>query len=260
MSSNDPLLCAFEALRDAHDGKPEGSRTRQRLLAEARRRRDSRYRVLHVLIPAAATLLVSAAWADSTGRLAPWRAAVRKVLEPSASEPDLVLPPRVGASRPPPPTVVPLDPPPIQSELHTAVPDERATAAEGAELRAPVVRAPEELPPPSRPPLPHAPVRMSVQSEQSQRPTGDSEDALFAAAQAAHFAVHDASSALQAWDAYLAAFPHGRFELEARYNRAATLLRLGRDDEARTALIPFAKGRYRAREARLLLQALGDDH
>jgi hypothetical protein len=72
------------------------------------------------------------------------------------------------------------------------------------------------------------------------------------------FALVSLAGPHRAWDAYLAAYPHGRFELEARYNRATTLLRIGRDDEARAALLPFAKGAYRAREARLLLEALGE--
>jgi hypothetical protein len=69
----------------------------------------------------------------------------------------------------------------------------------------------------------------------------------------------DPSAALEAWDAYLAAFPQGQFSLEARYNRALSLVRLGRMIDARTALAPFADGRfggYRQREARELMGAI----
>ena len=48
--------------------------------------------------------------------------------------------------------------------------------------------------------------------------------------------------------------------LEARYNRALCLVRLGRAAEARAALQPFADGtlaHYRADEARALVQSLG---
>ena len=48
--------------------------------------------------------------------------------------------------------------------------------------------------------------------------------------------------------------------LEARYNRALCLVRLGRAAEARAALQPFADGtlvHYRAAEARALVQSLG---
>ncbi len=64
---------------------------------------------------------------------------------------------------------------------------------------------------------------------------------------------------LAAWDAYLAAYPRGRYAPEARYNRALTLIRLGRLAEARRALEPFAnapEGAYRRGEARALLDAL----
>lgn len=64
---------------------------------------------------------------------------------------------------------------------------------------------------------------------------------------------------LAAWDAYLAAYPRGRYAPEARYNRAITLIRLGRLAEARRALEPFAnapEGAYRRAEARALLDAL----
>jgi hypothetical protein len=256
MSADDPLLCAFEALRDVHDGKPDGSRRRERVLAGARRRADSRHRLHYVFIPAAATLLVSVAWADGAGRLGPWCACLRDALEPSRSLTAPVLVPKVSASRRPSPAVYPLDPPSIQPEVRAAVPDEPANAAESD---APVSRAPEVLPPAVRPPLRRVHARPSVEDVGNSSGLRDTEGDLFAAAQTAHFGAHDAASALRAWDAYLAAFPRGRFELEARYNRATTLLRLGRDDEARAALLPFVEGQYRRREARLLLQALGED-
>ncbi|MBN8615263.1 MAG: hypothetical protein J0L92_31995 [Deltaproteobacteria bacterium] len=74
-------------------------------------------------------------------------------------------------------------------------------------------------------------------------------------------ALHTArdASAITAWDAYLARYPDGRFAIEARYARALCLVRLGRRDEAREALAPFAEGRfgrYREREATALIEAL----
>jgi hypothetical protein len=255
MSVDDPLLGAFEALRAVHDGKPDGSETRQRVLAGARRRANGRHRLLYVLIPAAATLLVSVAWADGAGRLGPWRAVLRDVLGPSQSLPAPVALPRVGASRRVSLPVEPLDRP-KKPEARAAVHDAPPKTAEPS---APSIRAPELLLPATPPAQPHTRARLSVESAPNPRALGDGEDDLFAAAQLAHFGARDAASALHAWDAYLVAFPHGRFELEARYNRATTLLRLGRDDEARCALLPFAEGRYRRREARLLLEAIGED-
>ncbi len=75
----------------------------------------------------------------------------------------------------------------------------------------------------------------------------------------AHFVDGDPSSALRAWGAYLAAAPEGTFAPEAHYNRAVTLVRLGRLAEARQELEPFARGAYggyRAREAAALLDAI----
>jgi hypothetical protein len=85
--------------------------------------------------------------------------------------------------------------------------------------------------------------------------------ALYTAAHRAHFSDRSWGAALAAWDRYLAAAPRGRFALEARYNRALCLVRLGRAGEARAALESFASGRfgaYRRDEARAILQAM--DH
>ncbi|MEM1414293.1 MAG: hypothetical protein AAGH15_05315, partial [Myxococcota bacterium] len=71
----------------------------------------------------------------------------------------------------------------------------------------------------------------------------------------------ESGEALGAWNAYLRAYPRGRFAPEARYNRALTLIRLGRHDAARRALTPLAatpEG-YRAAEAARLLEALGQE-
>ncbi|HTQ07597.1 MAG TPA: hypothetical protein VMI54_27260, partial [Polyangiaceae bacterium] len=82
---------------------------------------------------------------------------------------------------------------------------------------------------------------------------------LYRAAHQAHFVDRDDSRALDAWDAYLKAAPHGALVPEARYNRALCLVRLHRNDEARIALKPFAEGRYgtyRREDAQRLIAAL----
>jgi TolA-binding protein len=75
-----------------------------------------------------------------------------------------------------------------------------------------------------------------------------------------HFVEQHYAAALIAWDEYLRAVPKGRLFVEAHYNRAIALVRLGRRGEAEAALTPFARGEvsggYRAREARELLDAL----
>jgi hypothetical protein len=88
------------------------------------------------------------------------------------------------------------------------------------------------------------------------------ERALFRTAHDLHFKQRDTVSALAAWDAYLATAPSGKLAVEARYNRALALVRLGMKAEAIAALAPFARGEvlpagYRQRPARELLRALG---
>jgi Tetratricopeptide repeat len=51
-------------------------------------------------------------------------------------------------------------------------------------------------------------------------------------------------AALRAWDAFLASQASGPLAVEARYYRALSLLRLGRREAARAALLPFARGDY----------------
>lgn len=87
------------------------------------------------------------------------------------------------------------------------------------------------------------------------------EEEFYRAAHRAHFVEPDPARALSAWNDYIAYAPSGRFALEARYNRALCLVRLGRSEEAKQALAPFAEeqyGGYRQREARELVQALND--
>ena len=78
--------------------------------------------------------------------------------------------------------------------------------------------------------------------------------------EAAVVRARDPAAALSAWDAYLAeADGRDRFVREARYNRALSLVRLRRFEQARSALQPFADGRYgsyRQHEASELLETL----
>ncbi len=90
-------------------------------------------------------------------------------------------------------------------------------------------------------------------------PVDHGERTAFADAHAVHFEQHRPQAALRAWNAYLDAYPHGIYEPEARYNRALTLVRLGRHQAAMDALQPFAAGRFgstRRTSANALLEAL----
>jgi hypothetical protein len=84
--------------------------------------------------------------------------------------------------------------------------------------------------------------------------------ALYKEAQQTHFRRGDCATAVGLYSRYLATFPSGQFTLEAKYNQGICFLRLGRTDEARRALEPFAQGRfggYRQAEAKALLGTTG---
>jgi hypothetical protein len=90
-------------------------------------------------------------------------------------------------------------------------------------------------------------------------PISEAETRAYARAHQAHFADGAPARALEAWDAYLAAFPHGTFGPEATYNRAICLVRLDRRAEAARVLRPLAAapaGSYRREEALRLLDWL----
>jgi hypothetical protein len=135
----------------------------------------------------------------------------------------------------------PLDPPP---KLELAVTMERAP------------RTP--APPPVVVPV-AVPVASAAPAASSPPPPPVDGEALYRAAHHAHFVDKNPGAALAAWNAYLAAAPRGRFVLEALYNRALCLVRLGQTSAALAALAPFADGRhgsYRQAEATQLREAL----
>jgi TolA-binding protein len=81
----------------------------------------------------------------------------------------------------------------------------------------------------------------------------------YSAAQRLHFHDKDPARALAAWTAYLAAFPDGELAVDAGYNRALCLIKLGRVAEAEKVLERFASGAhgaYRRTEASALLEML----
>lgn len=81
----------------------------------------------------------------------------------------------------------------------------------------------------------------------------------YARAHAAHFHGRDPRGALAAWDEYLRLYPAGDLAIEARYNRAICLVKMGAKARAVAALRPFAAGEhgsYRRDEARALLERL----
>jgi hypothetical protein len=239
--TDDLLPRAARALRDAHDGTSHrADETADRILSAARVRARAGRKVIAVALAFAAMLALTAAWAATTGRLA------RLVRWMGASPPSSPSGMAASVGVPPP--------------APTPVEEGAADAATDAPSPDPTPALPE----PTVHPAPLAPVRSHaappVEAVSDAGDAPDREGELYAVAHRAHFVTRDAAAALRAWDAYLDAFPDGRFALEARYNRALSLVRLGRTGEARQALTPFASGGaggYRQREARELLDALG---
>jgi hypothetical protein len=229
-------------LRESTDGShAHASRTRTQILGRAQRDGRRRRRTMFVIMPLAAAFIASAAWGAVTGRLSTW---VDWVAGGHATpQHSTAQVPREGGSQ-------------VATPTTAALPPEAASSG-----------TIETSPSPSSVPSalassPKAPTPTSTQSSSS-TPSSSSvssrEQSLYAAAHSAHFVEHDPAAALRGWDAYLAAYPNGRFALEARYNRAISLVRLGRRDDARAALAPFAHGDhagYRQHEARELLDAL----
>jgi TolA-binding protein len=285
---NDPrwLDDAVGALREqSHGAGPEAQATRARVLASLRVEQRRRSRLLFVVLPIAATFLFSTAWAASTGRLQTLVTQLQTTLGPvPAAVPLATSPARGGAhasARVPArdDLPAPAGDPSTDSQANHA-----ASAAPVGQPAAPVASAPTDpggaslpgrtplaavepagqgagpavvatLDPRVAEPAPRA--APPVTSVGSRR---DDSDALYRVAHEAHFVEQNPQKALRAWDDYLRAAPGGRFAAEASYNRALTLVRLGRHAEARAALRPFASGRpgsYRQHEAAQLIEALG---
>jgi hypothetical protein len=104
-----------------------------------------------------------------------------------------------------------------------------------------------------------APVGSGSGAAAAPAPDGPDTLALYRRAHQIHFVEQSPARALAAWDAYLASDPHGPLAVDARYDRALCLVRLGRKDEARRALEPFAAGKYgafRKNDASQLIDAL----
>ncbi|HUJ61802.1 MAG TPA: tetratricopeptide repeat protein [Kofleriaceae bacterium] len=148
----------------------------------------------------------------------------------------------------------------VWSHAHAVAPHAEPPAATPPPRAAPVhppaiVRAPPA--PPVAPPRHAPPRRVAI----APAPPPATFEPLYRKAHELYFHGDDYPAALAAWDAYLAAEPTGPFAIEARYNRALCLVRLGRLAEARDALAPFARGAvdpagYRQAEARALVERI----
>lgn len=212
-----------------------------------RRSLETRARGRHQLaglVTAIAILLVgTVSWALATGRVSTlWAPAPRPRVSAAEVAPTAPPPPRAparGAIATAPRPALPPESPPPESPPPVTTP----------------VTTPEPPPPAARPRPRPAPVATVAP------PPAQPVEVLYRRAHELHFHAGDAAATLAAWDAYLAAEPDGRFSVEARYNRAIILIRLGRHAEARAALAPFARGDvepagYRQAEAEQLVERL----
>lgn len=233
--SDDLLRRASDALRASHEGSYDRAQeTRSRLIASVRRGQPRRRGASIAMLPLAAALAATAAWAGATGRMS----AVWQAVE------NLAVPAPTGQRAAP---------------ALSAVPVARARAT----ATAPAPAASETLARPSESPSEAVPAgapggRATSPTERGD--AGDAEQSAYLTAHRAHFGGGDPAAALRAWDSYLREFPKGRFAPEARYNRALCLVKLGRNAEASRALEPFANGAYggyRRAEAQSLREALG---
>jgi hypothetical protein len=217
---------ATQALREQAVADDEAAeQTLARVLTTVRRR-GRRRRIFGVIgLQVGLATFGVAAWAAASGRLETFLARVLPArVEPQPLD---VRPPQPRVRRRPAPVALPADEPPLP-----APPAERPRPA-----RAPAAtRAIIEPPPPD-------------------------EQALYRQAHEIHFVRREFAAAVAAWDRYLALPRPGQLAVEARYNRAIALYRLGRRADAVAALLPFARGDYgpyRQPEARALLEQLGN--
>ncbi|GEM_PF-398286 len=280
------LADAFRAIRDKYDGEHDAADlTLQRALFQARVHRRRQRFTRWVLLPAAAVLVASTAWAGVTGRLAP---TVRMMLDaiyegpsrdrshgasgtpaahtrPAESSSERSSSPAGTAPLPDESAAVAAnDPPPSATEaIAPATPSEGSTppSTRAPSATASVVGAVSARRPDVVAPAPSA-LEASAPTPAATTSAPDPHAALFAEAHRIHFGERDPARALAAWDRYLSAAPNGRFAPEARYNRALALVRLGRTAEARQELTAFADGlygEYRRADAQALLDALARD-
>jgi hypothetical protein len=237
-------------LREESAGDDASARlTRARVMGSLQEGRVRRRTRVAFLIPIAATFAAASAFGAAGGRAERAFDAVARVFgvhrDAPTVKPSRSTSQRTGAASVPAAEPVPPDPVPVAPPTPEPTPAPVAVAATSSPV---VTTAAGER---SR----------TLSSGSAGTAASDPAFDLYKAAHRVHFVERDDARALTAWNAYLKAAPGGSFAIEARYNRALCLVRLKRATEARTALEPFAKGRYggyRQAEAAKLIEALPD--
>jgi hypothetical protein len=245
----DILQQAARALREETAASDEAARfTRARVMGSLHRGKRRRRWHVTLLVPIAAVLAGGTAW-GAWGHGFRWRA-ISTVVGLETESPSVPAPAPKIATRVSKRMLSP------RVSLAPSVPASVSPASVGV---APAFRATSVEPrvKPFKSDLGPSGIQRSDPSSS----VPDPELELYRVAHHAHFAGGNASAALGAWDAYLRKSTRRRFALEANYNRAICLVRLGRKAEARRALEPFASGAhgsYRRQESQALLDALGE--
>jgi len=238
--SRDLLSEATRALRENDEASElEVRATRARVMSGLHQTRVRHRTRLAFLLPIAATFLAASAWGAANGKALLVFEGIERLLGASENSHAAVPAHSARSANPPGNSTV---------TAPAAAPDGVTSEA----LDRDAEQAPSE-------PAPASAGRAVPSASSSSSAADDPTLALYRAAHTAHFVAHDPTRALAAWDAYLAAAPNGSFAPEARYNRALSLIRLGRNSEAESALAPFANGSYgayRQSEARALLEQL----
>jgi hypothetical protein len=251
--SRDPLELATRALKEKTEVAPEDlRRVRARVLATVHARERTRSRRWVYALPLAAALAATTAFAARSGGLDAIASFAASLVGSSEDEAPMAPPPgRSGGAEG---TAAERATTDTQSDTRT---DTQADTQSDAQAETHAENRTESAV------LPDAPAASAPRP--SAAPSDESEAELHAYRHAheLHFVTQDCARAVPAWERYLALAPRGAFVAEARYNRGVCLARLGRADDARAALAPFAEGTahggYRQRESRALIDALAAD-
>jgi hypothetical protein len=291
MSGNDAFDRAVRALRETGETpSADVARTRARMLETLQRGERRGRRTFWVLLPIAAVLAASTAIAKNTEAVRRVWTSVAETIgiaTPLPHSAPLAVPKRGLAARPasgteseegmPPASTAEVVPAPVPADQPASTASEKIESGALDDIASRASKAPtsgsREAPSPANqkrranvagpsPTTANAPPEAAMAEPRTATPD-DGEAAalrLYKNAYRLHFTEQRYAAALAAWDEYLRAAPTGRLVVEARYNRAIALARLGRRADAEAALTPFARGEvsggYRSQEARELLDAL----